>query len=88
MDIDILKYNCIRSFTKLQAINHIKAREYEKILTTLLFIIFATLAFSLSQRDDTEESNPMFDVEIERPVYIMDIEGTWYIDVNITMKST
>lgn len=59
----------------------------KKYLTTLLFTIFATLAFSQSQSDETETAKPMLDTEIERKVSVMDIEGATYEDVKIIMKS-
>ena len=53
----------------------------------MLFTIFATLAFSQSQGDETETTKPMIDTEIERTVSVIDIEGTTYEDVKITIKS-
>ena len=59
----------------------------KRYLTTLLFALFSTLAFSQYQSDEAETARPMRDTEIERFVSVMDIEGVMYEDVKITIKS-
>ena len=54
----------------------------------LSLIIFA-LTFCLSgYSKEPETSKPLFDVEVERKVSILDIEGEYYYDVKVTMKSS
>ena len=46
-----------------------------------------TMAFSFAQ-DEPEKSRPSTDTEIVRRCSLLDIEGKYYDDVTVTMKST
>lgn len=45
------------------------------------------LSFSQSLNKEPEKTSPMTDTELVRNVSILDIEGEYYYDVKITMKS-
>lgn len=47
-----------------------------------------TMAFSFAQSDEPEKSSPSTDTEIVRRCSFMDIDGEYYDDVIVTMKST
>lgn len=47
-----------------------------------------TMAFSFAQSDEPETSKPSTDTEIVRRCSFIDIEGKYYNDVTVTMKST
>ena len=47
-----------------------------------------TMAFSFAQSDEPETSKPSTDTEIVRRCSFLDIEGKYYDDVTVTMKST
>lgn len=53
----------------------------------ILFLLFFSLIAAISFADDTESTTPSYNTEIQRSVSIMDIEGTLYHDVVVTMKS-
>ncbi len=52
-----------------------------RILLIFLFLNFATIIFS------QEKSSPLYDTEIMRNVLTMDIEGTLYANVKVTLES-
>lgn len=52
----------------------------------LFLILLSVLSFSLSIGQET--ARPLKDTEIERRVAIMDIEGKYYENVVVTLKST
>lgn len=54
----------------------------------LLFIMMLAFSIpSLAQTEETEKAKPMTDTEIVRKCSILDIEGTKYEDVTVTIKS-
>ena len=53
----------------------------------LLLMACMTMAFSFAQ-DEPEKSRPSTDTEIVRRCSLLDIEGKYYNDVTVTMKST
>lgn len=54
----------------------------------LLLAVCMTMAFSFAQSDEPETSKPSTDTEIVRRCSFIDIEGKYYNDVTVTMKST
>lgn len=54
----------------------------------MLLMACLTMAFSFAQSDDNEMSSPSRDTEIVRRCALMDIEGKYYRDVVVTLKST
>lgn len=54
----------------------------------LLLAVCMTMAFSFAQSDEPETSKPSTDTEIVRRCSFLDIEGKYYDDVTVTMKST
>ena len=59
----------------------------KKYLVTLFLALCATISFAQSQGDESEKARPMRDTKVVRNVTVIDIEGTLYEDVEVTMKS-
>ena len=59
----------------------------KKYLVTLFLALCAAISFAQSQGDESEKSRPMRDTKVVRNVTVIDIEGTSYEDVEVTMKS-
>lgn len=54
----------------------------------LLLMTTFTMLCGYAQSDEPEKSSPSRDTEIVRRCYLMDIEGKYYSNVVITLKST
>ena len=54
----------------------------------LLFLMMLTINIvGFAQRDETEKASPMTDTEIVRKCAILDVEGKYYENVTVTIKS-
>lgn len=54
----------------------------------LLFLMMLTINIvGFAQSDETERAKPMTDTEIVRKVAALDIEGKYYYDITVTIKS-
>ena len=54
----------------------------------LLFLVMLTISIvSFAQSDETEKASPMTDTEIVRKCAILDVEGKYYDNVTVTIKS-
>ena len=54
----------------------------------LLFLMMLTINIvSFAQSDETEKASPMTDTEIVRKCAILDVEGKYYDNVTVTIKS-
>ena len=53
----------------------------------LFLVMFMTCVVSFAQSNDSEKIKPLLDTEIVRKCAILDIEGKYYENVTVTIKS-